>query len=163
MLKHVILKLKLIHICQGGKKSYRLLRRHDLISWSIFVISCHFSGAPSDEAVCCGLMETGLILRLNDVSWLGADFISKVHFSEAILGWSHRTHVYTSLDKKHHFLCRILQIYLCNNNNANLVPQVFLIRLLIEILCLCAIEYYSILSLWKLKAHYSRWGNKEMT
>lgn len=63
----------------------------DLIPWSIFVIPRHSCGALGDEAVCCGLMETGLILRLNDLSWLGADFISQVHFffffspSEAVL------------------------------------------------------------------------------
>lgn len=59
---------------------YKLLSRLDLISRSIFVISHHSSGARSDEAVCCRLMETGVILQLNDLSWLGADFISKVLF-----------------------------------------------------------------------------------
>lgn len=62
-----------------GKKPgyYKLLSRLDLISRSIFVISHHSCGARSDEAVCCRLMETGVILQLNDLSWLGADFISK--------------------------------------------------------------------------------------
>lgn len=67
---------------------YKRLSRHLLMSWSIFVISCHSSGALGDEAVCCGLMETRLIPRLNDPSWLGGWFHLKVHLSTAVLGWS---------------------------------------------------------------------------
>lgn len=59
---------------------YKLLSRQDLISWSIFVISCHSSGALCDEAVCCGLMEMELILWLNDLCCPGTDFISTVLF-----------------------------------------------------------------------------------
>lgn len=46
----------------------------------MFVFSHHFCSAHSDEVFCCGLIETGLILQLKDVSQLGPDFICCVHF-----------------------------------------------------------------------------------
>lgn len=66
----------------------------DLIPWSIFVIPRHSCGALGDEAVCCGFMETGLILRLNDLSWLWGLISSPrfifFSFLQSRPGWSHR-------------------------------------------------------------------------
>ena len=66
----------------------------DLIPWSIFVIPRHYWGALGDEDVCCGFMETGLILRLNDLSWLWGLISSPrfifFSFLQSRPGWSRR-------------------------------------------------------------------------
>lgn len=147
--------------------------RHVLISWSVFVFSCHSPGALSDEAVCCGLMETGLILRLNDVSWLEADFISGVHPPTATLSWSHTAKAGffdTPPNKNHHYhlSARILSLsvkllfYLCNNN-ANLAPQAFWLGCWLK----SAVDVCGLLNATlffhydRLRSDNSRWRNKE--
>lgn len=132
--------LTLIHICQAGKK--RVVLQAFEQTWSDILIniliSCHSSGAISDEAVCCRLMDTGLILQLNDLSWPGGWFhLQGSFFSQRV--WSHTQSqpalFYPSLGRNHHLdstsnwmsiqcLCRILVLYLFNDN-ANLATQAF--------------------------------------
>lgn len=95
--------LILIHTCQAGKKGlyYKLLSRHDIL-----INICHLStpGALGDVAVCCGLMETGLILQLNDLCWLGGGLISSPRclFFFKMITSRQPALFYSSLDNNHH-------------------------------------------------------------
>lgn len=118
------------------------------------------------------------MLQLNDMSWLGADFICRVHYFKAILDWSHGGDwlCFTLLHWMSIIIIAVLQTprnqysefvqdiitFLCNNN-ANLAPEAFWLGCRLKpAVDVCGLLDTTLFFHYnRLKSDYSRWGNRE--